>query len=258
MTSVLRSQNRLIVGDVNLRSRNISATPQATGFMKSLPSPLHVSSVQLVDPLEKKATRVRVAYDDSGRKVRVSRLSGAVIPTPSDLAEKAKGHRTVNAVTDTPQAAVQVKTIEAIDFDAIAAHLKQRRREVVERRAEEELRRSRAQHQRALAHSALALGVDPSHAASALALAPTIDLLPTPLSTSTKTTTTTTTTTTVTAALSPSGCPPWLSPSRRHFPARLPSLPPFPYVKASSLVGQWSAVHQRRTAPAGVEYIYKP
>ena len=249
--AVLRHHNRLLLTALNLRPRKISATPQATGFISLLPSPVHISAVALVDPVQQKATRVRVAFDDSGRRVRVSRLSGAVIPKPSDRAEKGKGNRAVNALTDTPQAEVRVKSVGPIDFDAIAQHLKDRRREVVERRGrekEEEEGSAQRKAQRKAVHSALALGADPSQAASALALAPTIAL----------TVPTSTPTTPLKASPSPPNCPPWLSPSRRHFPARLPSLPPFPYVKASSLVGQWATVHQRRTAPAGLEYIYKP
>ena len=254
--AVLRGQNRVLLTDLNLRSRKISATPQATGFMKALPSPLHISSVALVDPLQKKAARVRVAVDDSGRRVRVSRLSGAVIPRPAQLPEKGRGHRTVNSATDTPEAAVRVKSIEAIDFDAIAAHLRDRRREVLDNKREEEGRRLQKAQQQKKAASALSQGVDPSDAASALALAPTIDLLPS--SDAAPVSAASVYLTPVASSSSPSPCPPWLSPSRRHFPARLPSLPPFPYVKASALVGQWSAIHQRRTAPPGLEYIYKP
>jgi large subunit ribosomal protein L24 len=44
---------------------------------------------------------------------------------------------------------------------------------------------------------------------------------------------------------------------QRHFPARLPRLPPFPYVRASLLVGQHAAVKAKQGAPPGIEYIAK-
>ena len=243
--AVLRRENRLLIDAVNVRPRTISATPQAMGFVKMLPSPVHVSAVQLVDPLSKKGTRVHTAVDSSGRRVRVSRSSGAVIPRPAEQASKARGHRAVNTATDTPASAVGAKSLGPIDVDAIAAYLRQRSDEWRQRKADEEAAQAE-QRRQTKAHSALSHPLDPAQPSDALRLSPSIDRAsssptsPTPPSPSS------------------AGVPPWLTPSRRHFPARLPSLPPFPYQKASALVGQWAAVHQRRTAPPGVEYTVKP
>ena len=45
--------------------------------------------------------------------------------------------------------------------------------------------------------------------------------------------------------------------AQRHFPARLPRLPPFPYKRADLLVGQHAALRAAQTAPPGIEYIAK-
>ena len=248
--AVLRQQNRVIVAGLNVRKRKVSATPQATGFIHLLPSPVHVSSVALVDPVHNQATRVRVAVDASGRHVRVSRRSGAVIPKPVELAEQGKGKRTVNARTDTPQDAVAARSIQPIDFDAIAGFIQQRREAALQRQRQEEQQRMQRRERRK-ARTALTAHLNPAQAADALALAPSIEAAqlvqpqpqPQPQYSF--------------AASSPHS-PTMAPPLRRHFPARLPSLPPYPYSRASTLVGQWKEVRSRQTAPAGMEYTHKP
>ena len=47
-----------------------------TGGIVTQEAPIHVSNVMLVDPEDKRPTRVGYRRDDEGRKVRVSRRSG--------------------------------------------------------------------------------------------------------------------------------------------------------------------------------------
>jgi large subunit ribosomal protein L24 len=47
-----------------------------TGGIITQEAPVHVSNVMLVDPEDKRPTRVGYRRDDEGRKVRVSRRSG--------------------------------------------------------------------------------------------------------------------------------------------------------------------------------------
>lgn len=78
--AVLPSENRVTVVGVNMITRHVKpsqSNPQ--GGRTRLEAPLHVSNVALVDPKDKKATRVGFKTVDNGRKVRVARRSGEVI-----------------------------------------------------------------------------------------------------------------------------------------------------------------------------------
>jgi len=44
--------------------------------------PIHVSNVQLVDPSNNEATKIKYGYLEDGTKVRISKKSGAIIPKP--------------------------------------------------------------------------------------------------------------------------------------------------------------------------------
>ena len=242
---VIRGQNRVIVAGLNVRKRKVSATPQATGFIHLIPSPVHRSCVALVDPVHQQATRVRVAVDANGRHVRVSRWSGAVIPKPAQLAEQAKGNRAVNARTDTPQEAVAVRSVQPIDFTAISAFIQQRREAAMQRQAEGEERRTEVRERRK-ARTALTAHVSPAAADQALQLAPAIHSAE--LSALQQRS----------RAAASAPFPVFPPPLRRHFPARLPSLPPYPYSRASKEVGRWNEVRSRQTAPVGMEYTSKP
>jgi large subunit ribosomal protein L24 len=44
--------------------------------------PIHISNVQLVDPSNNEATKIKYGYLEDGSKVRISKKSGAIIPKP--------------------------------------------------------------------------------------------------------------------------------------------------------------------------------
>jgi len=119
---VLRKQNRLIVDGVNLRKRFFKATPLQSGYAKLIPSPVHYSKLQLVDPITQKPTRAHFKFLESGEKVRVSVVSGAVIPKV-DVGRQAVAakKRLMNKLTDTPAEAVLAKTYAAPDLAAMRA-----------------------------------------------------------------------------------------------------------------------------------------
>ncbi len=89
MLKVLRRQNRIIVDGVNMHRRIVKA--MANGLpskMVTKPVSLHFSNVMLLDPSIDKPTKVTRRYLEDGSKVRVSKMSGVVIPKPNPLADR--------------------------------------------------------------------------------------------------------------------------------------------------------------------------
>ena len=68
VSKVIRHKNRVVVGGLNLAKRRLKPTDQFQGGIMSIEAPIHVSSVNLVDPASVGAdtgllpTRVGVKY----------------------------------------------------------------------------------------------------------------------------------------------------------------------------------------------------
>ncbi|KAL0324119.1 UNVERIFIED_CONTAM: 50S ribosomal protein L24 [Sesamum calycinum] len=85
---VIRSQNRVIVEGKNLVKKHIKQGQGHEGGIFSVEAPLHVSNVQVIDPVTGKPCKVGIKYLEDGTKVRVSRgigASGSMIPRPEIL-----------------------------------------------------------------------------------------------------------------------------------------------------------------------------
>lgn len=80
--AVKRKTNQIVIKDVNMHVRTKRATPVRGGFFYKTESPIHYTNVQLVDPVQNKPTKIHFAKDLAGNNVRVSNLSGAIIPKP--------------------------------------------------------------------------------------------------------------------------------------------------------------------------------
>jgi large subunit ribosomal protein L24 len=77
---VLQGKNRVVIGGINMRTRHMRATPQQAGQRIQYEASLHVSNVMLIDPKTKKRTRIGAKIDDKGKKTRIARGSGEVLP----------------------------------------------------------------------------------------------------------------------------------------------------------------------------------
>lgn len=75
---VLENTNRVVVSDVNMRTRHVRSTPQRAGEIVKYEASIHRSNVMVVDPKTKKATRVGFKME-KGHKVRIAKKSGEVI-----------------------------------------------------------------------------------------------------------------------------------------------------------------------------------
>ena len=73
-------RDRVYVEGVNMVKRHqrpMPGRPNAAVGVIEKEGPVHVSNVAVVDPKDSKPTRVGVRRDDNGRRVRVTKRSGA-------------------------------------------------------------------------------------------------------------------------------------------------------------------------------------
>ncbi|KAG8089100.1 hypothetical protein GUJ93_ZPchr0011g27521 [Zizania palustris] len=113
---VIRSQNRVIVEGKNLVKKHIKQGEGHTGGIFSIEAPLHVSNVQVLDPVTGKPCKIGYKYLEDGTKVRFARgmnASGAVIPRPEILKERRKPRPTSLGPKDTPIELALEKTYDA-------------------------------------------------------------------------------------------------------------------------------------------------
>ncbi|KAL2517280.1 KOW domain-containing protein [Abeliophyllum distichum] len=86
------------------------------GGIFSVEAPLHVSNVQVLDPVTGKPSKVGYRYLEDGTKVRVSRgigASGSIVPRPDILKIRTTPRPTVVGPKDTPLDLVSEKTYDA-------------------------------------------------------------------------------------------------------------------------------------------------
>jgi large subunit ribosomal protein L24 len=73
-------KDRVYVGGLNMVKRHQRSNPgrpnQQVGVIEK-EGPIHVSNVAIVDPKERKPTRVGIRRDESGRRMRVSKRSNS-------------------------------------------------------------------------------------------------------------------------------------------------------------------------------------
>ncbi|KAJ3677176.1 hypothetical protein LUZ60_002900 [Juncus effusus] len=113
---VIRSQNRVIVEGKNLVKKHIKQGEGHEGGIFSIEAPLHVSNVQVLDPVTGKPCKIGYKRLEDGTKVRVSRgfaASGEIIPRPEILKERRKPRPTFLGPKDTAMEHVLEKTYDA-------------------------------------------------------------------------------------------------------------------------------------------------
>lgn len=70
---------RVVVSDVNMRTRHVKKTPQQAGQRIRYEASLSASNVMILDPKTKKPTRIGVRLDEKGHKVRFAKVSGEIV-----------------------------------------------------------------------------------------------------------------------------------------------------------------------------------
>eukprot|EP00939_MAST-03C_sp_MAST-3C-sp1_P000963 g963.t1 len=131
--AVLRKKNRVIVEGLNLRRRNIRASDEIAGGVHSVESPIHVSHVSMVCPETGQLTGVQRRWLEDGTKVRVAKVSGALIPEPE---WERTSPRPEGGFSDTAPEAVLRKTFEEVTLEngSLLFHLEEERNENIPHR----------------------------------------------------------------------------------------------------------------------------
>ncbi|ONK70889.1 uncharacterized protein A4U43_C04F2570 [Asparagus officinalis] len=112
---VIRSQNRVVVEGKNLVKKHIKQGQGHEGGIFSVEAPLHVSNVQVLDPVSGKPCKIGFRFMEDGAKVRIARgqeASGAIIPRPEILKMRRKPRPTEVGPKDTPIEVVLEKTYD--------------------------------------------------------------------------------------------------------------------------------------------------
>lgn len=118
-----RRQNKVLVEGVNIQMKRTKGDDdgESIGGIRPKLGWIHVSNVNLVDPVTGMGTRVGIGYLEDGTKVRVSKRSGSIIEKPSRdyLKYENRTKDIVDGPYDTqPDHALEV-TYEGEDFGAI-------------------------------------------------------------------------------------------------------------------------------------------
>jgi large subunit ribosomal protein L24 len=80
VVEVRPKENRAIVRGVNVVRRHQKQTPSQEGGIISKEAAIHVSNLALEDPKDGKPTRVGFKLLADGKKVRIAKRSGEIIP----------------------------------------------------------------------------------------------------------------------------------------------------------------------------------
>ena len=73
---VLESENRVVIGGVNMRTRHVKKTFQQAGRILKYEASLSASNVMILDPKTGKPSRIGYKVDEKGKKIRISKVSG--------------------------------------------------------------------------------------------------------------------------------------------------------------------------------------
>ncbi|CAN6460472.1 unnamed protein product [Victoria cruziana] len=113
---VIRSQNRVIVEGLNLVKKHVKQGQGHEGGIFTVEAPLHVSNVQVLDPVTNTPCKIGIRYLEDGSKVRISRGIGAscsIIPRPEILKVRTTPRPNIVGPKDTPLELVMEKTYDA-------------------------------------------------------------------------------------------------------------------------------------------------
>ncbi|MBT4384783.1 50S ribosomal protein L24 [Candidatus Peregrinibacteria bacterium] len=72
---VLLKSNKVVVEGVNKVTRHVKKTKERAGQKIQFEAPIHVSNVMLIDPKDKKRSKIGYAVDSKGKKSRISKKS---------------------------------------------------------------------------------------------------------------------------------------------------------------------------------------
>jgi len=71
--------DRLVVSDVNMRTRHVRKTTQGPGQRLKYEASISASNVMVMDAKTKKPTRIGIKVDEKGRRIRIAKVSGEAL-----------------------------------------------------------------------------------------------------------------------------------------------------------------------------------
>ena len=93
---VMASENRVVVGGVNMRTRHIKKTFQQAGRILKYEASLSASNVMILDPKTGKPARIGFKVNEKGVKIRISKISGEEVKAVKPKKEtKKKGTKVI-------------------------------------------------------------------------------------------------------------------------------------------------------------------
>eukprot|EP01016_Furgasonia_blochmanni_P028006 TRINITY_DN2942_c0_g1_i4.p1 TRINITY_DN2942_c0_g1~~TRINITY_DN2942_c0_g1_i4.p1 ORF type:complete len:310 (-),score=56.43 TRINITY_DN2942_c0_g1_i4:42-971(-) len=120
---VYRKSNLVLVRGINIKFKRMKANMEKDqkGGVKTIIHPVHVSKLMLIDPESGKPVRIRFGFLADGKKVRISKKSGTIVPKPALAVYqvKVRNKNKVDGPKDTPGDKVLEITYKGEDFDKI-------------------------------------------------------------------------------------------------------------------------------------------
>lgn len=115
---VLSEIQRVVVADVNMRTRHVPKNANRAGQILRYEASIHWSNIMLVDPKTKKRTRVGFAKNDKGVLTRIARKSGAPIAATKAIPAKKKPEQSPTESAKAPAASKRGPFWKKIGFGA--------------------------------------------------------------------------------------------------------------------------------------------
>jgi len=79
ITKVLRAENKVIIGGINVAKKHIKPNGQTAGSIVDTELPIHASNVMIFDPKTKKPSKIGHTTDKNGKKIRISKKSNSIL-----------------------------------------------------------------------------------------------------------------------------------------------------------------------------------
>ncbi|MBU2213141.1 50S ribosomal protein L24 [Patescibacteria group bacterium] len=106
---VLESADRIVVSDVNMRTKHLRKQPNRQGQIIRYEASLQISNVMLVDSKTKKRTRIGFVVDEKGKKKRIAKKSGEAVTMVKGDTKKIKGDKVIREETKETKESKEMK-----------------------------------------------------------------------------------------------------------------------------------------------------
>lgn len=86
---ILEKSNRVVVEKINMRTKHLKKSASKPGEIIHYEAPLSASNVMVLDPKSGKPTRIGYKKLETGKKIRIAKISGETLATtPAKTSKK--------------------------------------------------------------------------------------------------------------------------------------------------------------------------